>query len=99
MKLKSLAFMALLMGSSSAFAQLTVEKDARAEEKVLQSRVYELTYNFPLETTFKLLHNGETLQEGRGEKTHLGILVPGVYFMAYEIEDGRWIMDRFEISR
>ncbi|GAB5416046.1 MAG: hypothetical protein Crog4KO_13700 [Crocinitomicaceae bacterium] len=100
MNLKTLALMTLLLSSSSAFCQLTVEDDANSRTNGLNDGVNELTYNFPLETNYKLMQRGKIiLLEGSGDKVNLGVLAPGEYFMLYEQEDGRAIMDRFEVTR
>lgn len=100
LNLKSLALMTLLMGSTSAFAQLTVEDNANARTNGLNDGVHELTYSFPQETNYKLMQKGKkVLLKGSGDKVNLGVLAPGEYWMLFEQEDGRMIMDRFEITR
>ncbi len=100
MNLKTLLFSTLLLSSSSAFCQLTVEENANARTNDLNDGVHELTYNFPLQTNYTLMQRGKiVLLEGSGDKVNLGVLAPGEYFMLYEQEDGRAIMDRFEVTR
>lgn len=100
MNLKSLVLAALLLGSSSSFAQLTVEDNVNDKTNGLNDGQTSLTYNFPLVTEFQLMQKGQkVLLKGSGDKAELGTLVPGEYFMMYEREDGKMILDRFEVTR
>lgn len=100
MKLKSLALSALLIGSTSAFAQLTVEDNVNERTNGLNDGQTALTYNFPAETGYKLLQEGKkVLMQGSGSKVDLGVLVPGEYWMQYEREDGKIILDKFVVKR
>jgi hypothetical protein len=100
LNLKSLALSTLLLGSASAFAQLTVEDNVNERTNGLNDGQTALTYNFPAETEYKLLQEGKNvLLQGSGVKADLGVLVPGEYWMQYEREDGKIILDKFEVKR
>lgn len=88
------------MGSTSAFAQLTVEDNANDRTLGLNDGEESLTYNFPGPCDFKLMVEGKRiLQQGTAETAELGVLAPGTYWMMYEREDGKAILDRFEIQK
>ncbi|XOV68667.1 MAG: hypothetical protein ACFHU9_05690 [Fluviicola sp.] len=98
--LKTLAMLAFLMGSSSAFAQLTVEDNANARTNGLNDGQEVLTYNFPVASSFKLMNDKkEIILKGLGDSAELGVLTPGTYFMIYERKDGKAMIDRFEILK
>ncbi len=100
MKLKSLALTALLLGSTSAFAQLTVEDNANERTNGLNDGREELTYSFENVTDYKLMQTGKKiLLEGTGDSVNLGVLAPGTYHMMYEREDGKMVLDRFEVAK
>jgi len=92
--------MAILMGSSSAFAQLTVQDNTNDRTNGLYDGQEVLTYNFPATSDFKLMDgNKKVLQEGTGNSVELGVLAPGIYFMIYERQDGKAMIDRFEVLK
>ena len=88
------------MGSTTAFAQLTVQDNANAKTNGLNDGQEALTYNFPVTSTYKLMdENKEIILKGLGDSAELGVLAPGVYFMIYERKDGKAMIDRFEIEK
>jgi len=92
--------MALLMGSTSAFAQLNVQDDTNDRTRGLNDGEEVLTYSFPKTSSFKLMNaNKKVILEGMGASAELGVLVPGVYWMMYEREDGKAMLDRFEVAK
>ena len=96
----TLAAMVLIMGSTSALAQLTVEDNVNDRTNGLNDGQELLTYNFPITSTFKLMdENKEMVLKGLGGYVELGVLKPGVYFMIYERKDGKAMIDRFEVEK
>lgn len=100
MNLKSLALLVLLMGSTSAFAQLTVQDNTNDRTGGLNDGEEVITYNFPKSTDYKLMDEGKkVIVQGNGDSVELGVMVPGTYWMLFEREDGKMILDRFEIAK
>ncbi|PWL27669.1 MAG: hypothetical protein DCO96_10205 [Fluviicola sp. XM-24bin1] len=100
LNLKYLAFMTLLLGSSSAFAQLTVQDNCNARTNGMNDGQEALTYTFPVTSSFKLMNDKkEIIQKGLGDSADLGVLAPGMYFMIYERTDGKAMIDRFEVKK
>lgn len=88
------------MGSTSAFAQLTVQDNSNARTNGLNDGQEALTYTFPVTSSFKLMNDKkEVVQKGLGKSAELGVLVPGTYFMIYERQDGKAMIDRFEVAK
>ena len=100
MHLKALALMMLLMGSSSVFAQLTVEETSNQRTNGLYDGVEALTYNFDQVTEYKLMRTGEgVIMKGYSDSAVLGVLVPGSYAMMYTRKDGRVVLDQFVVEK
>ncbi len=100
LNLKSLALMALLMGSTSAFAQLNLQDNTNDRTRGLYDGEEVLSYSFPKSTDFKLIdERKKVILEGTGDSAELGVLIPGTYWMLFEREDGKMIMDRFEVAK
>lgn len=100
LNLKSLALIILLLGSTSAFAQLTVRDNSNNRTNGLNDGEESLTYRFPVSASYKLMDdNKEIILTGTGDSAELGVLRPGVYFMIYERVDGKAMIDRFEIKK
>lgn len=92
--------MALILGSTSAFGQLTVEDNSNARTNGLNDGQESLTYNFPVASTFTLMNDKkEVVLKGLGDSAELGVLAPGVYFMIYERKDGKAMIDRLEVPK
>ena len=100
LNLKSLALMALLMGSTSAFAQLNVQDNTNDRTRGLYDGEEVLSYSFLKSTDFKLIdERKKVILEGTGDSAELGVLIPGTHWMLFEREDGKMIMDRFEVAK
>ena len=88
------------MGSTSAFAQLTVQDNANARTNGLNDGQEVFTYVFPTTSDFKLLDaENNIILKGSGDSAELGTLIPGTYCMIYERKDGKAMADRFEVKK